>query len=198
MATTYNRRINLYINGREVRNDIASIRAELAKLTAQQAHMIRGSREYNANMGKIRQLRDIIAQHNQDLKYTSRAWGSLASFAGKLEHYQTLLFGVIGAVTGLVTAAKSATKAFAEFDDKVADVMKKTGLSREEALSLSSALTSIDTRTSQNELLELVRITGKLGITGQSDLLGFARAADHAVFCYLSCGIAKNNFLKIM
>jgi hypothetical protein len=36
MATTYTRRINLYINGREVRNDIASIKAELAKLTAQQ------------------------------------------------------------------------------------------------------------------------------------------------------------------
>ncbi len=181
MATTYNRRINLYINGREVRNDIASIRAELAKLTAQQAHMIRGSREYNANMSRIRQLRDIIAQHNTDLKYTSRAWGSLASFAGKLEHYQTLLFGVIGAVTGLVTAAKSATKAFAEFDDKLADVMKTTGLSREEALSLSNALGSIDTRTSQNELLELARIAGKLGITGQSDLLGFTRAADQAV-----------------
>ena len=181
MATTYNRRINLYINGREVRNDIASIRAELAKLTAQQAHMIRGSREYNANMSRIRQLRDIIAQHNQDLKYTSRAWGSLASFAGKLEHYQTLLFGVIGAVTGLVTAAKSATKAFAEFDDKLADVMKTTGLSSEEALSLSHALGSIDTRTSQNELLELARIAGKLGITGQSDLLGFTRAADQAV-----------------
>ena len=32
-----------------------------------------GSREYNANMSRIRQLRDIIAQHNQDLKYTSRA-----------------------------------------------------------------------------------------------------------------------------
>ena len=181
MAITYNRRINLYINGREVRNDIASIRAELAKLTAQQAHMIRGSREYNANMSRIRQLRDIIAQHNQDLKYTSRAWGSLASFAGKLEHYQTLLFGVIGAVTGLVTAAKSATKAFAEFDDKLADVMKTTGLSREEALTLSNALGSIDTRTSQNELLELARIAGKLGITGQSDLLGFTRAADQAV-----------------
>jgi TP901 family phage tail tape measure protein len=132
-------------------------------------------------MGKIRQLRDIIAQHNQDLKYTSRVWGSLASFAGKLEHYQTLLFGVIGAVTGLVTAAKSATKAFAEFDDKLADVMKTTGLSREEALLLSNALGSIDTRTSQNELLELARIAGKLGITGQSDLLGFTRAADQAV-----------------
>lgn len=46
--------------------------------------MIRGSREYNANMSRIRQLREIISRHNQDLKYTSRAWGSLSSFAGKL------------------------------------------------------------------------------------------------------------------
>ena len=80
MATTYTRRINLYINGREVRNDIASIRAELAKLTEQQAHMIRGSADYVATAGRIRELCAIINQHNQDLKYTNRLWGSFSSW----------------------------------------------------------------------------------------------------------------------
>ncbi|HOU97031.1 MAG TPA: hypothetical protein PLN06_10505 [Bacteroidales bacterium] len=119
MATTYTRRINLYINGREVRNDITLIRAELAKLTAQQAHMIRGSREYNANMSRIRQLRDIIAQHNTDLKYTSLAWGSLASFVGKLEHYKTLFFVVIGAVTGLDSVATNSNNDYSKIVGRV-------------------------------------------------------------------------------
>jgi len=34
MATTYTRRINLYLNRLEVPNDIASISADLSKLTA--------------------------------------------------------------------------------------------------------------------------------------------------------------------
>lgn len=76
MATTNTRRINLYINGREVSNDIASIRTELAKLTAQQAHMIRGSAEYVAATQRIRQLREIINQHNHDLKYANLLWGN--------------------------------------------------------------------------------------------------------------------------
>jgi hypothetical protein len=87
-------------------------------------------------MSRIRQLRDIIAQHNTDLKYTSRAWGSLASFAGKLEHYQTLLFGVIGAVTGLVTAAKFCNQSLCRVRRQAGRCDEDHGLSREEALLL--------------------------------------------------------------
>jgi hypothetical protein len=178
---------------REVRNDIASIRAELNKLTAQQAHTIRGRAEYNANLLKMKQLREILNQHNTDLKYTSRTWGSLASFAGKLEHYQTLIFGVVAAFTGLVAAAKSATQAYAEFDDKVADVMKTTGMSKEQAPELSDALKTIDTRTSQNELLELARIAGKLGITGKDDLLQLKLILKClSLFCIVYKAIAMN------
>ena len=39
MATSYNRRINLYINGQQVTNDIASIRAEMNKTINTQARM---------------------------------------------------------------------------------------------------------------------------------------------------------------
>ncbi len=69
--------------------------------------------------------------------------------------YQNLLFSVIEAVTGLVSAVNCVTAAFAEFDDRVAYVMTTTGLTKEEALSLSNGLGSIDTRTSHKELLEL-------------------------------------------
>jgi hypothetical protein len=37
MATSYTRRINLYINGKEVKNDIASIRAEMNRLVNAQS-----------------------------------------------------------------------------------------------------------------------------------------------------------------
>ena len=52
MATSYNRRINLYINGQQVTNDIASIRAEMNRLVNAQSRMEIGSREYVAQMQK--------------------------------------------------------------------------------------------------------------------------------------------------
>ena len=67
MATTYTRRINLYINGKEVKNDIISIRREMTKLTNEQARMTRGTREYNKSAAQIKQLRGIMAEHNRAL-----------------------------------------------------------------------------------------------------------------------------------
>ena len=67
MAQSYNRRINLYINGKEVSNNIASIRAEMNKLVNAQARMTIGSKEYTAQTAKIRSLKAIMDQHRQDL-----------------------------------------------------------------------------------------------------------------------------------
>jgi|GEM_PF-7095273 len=67
---------------------------------------------------------------------------------------------------------------FAKFDDTLADAMKTTGLTRSEINRLNRDLQKIDTRSSQEELLGLVRVGGKLGIQGRNDLLQFASAAD--------------------
>lgn len=57
MASSYTRRINLYINGKEVKNDIASIRGEMNRLVNAQSRMEIGSREYIAQMQKIKSLK---------------------------------------------------------------------------------------------------------------------------------------------
>lgn len=67
---------------------------------------------------------------------------------------------------------------YAQFEDKLADVMKTTGLTKDEVEDLNSTLAKVNTRTSQEELLGLARVAGKLGIQGQEDILGFVRAAD--------------------
>jgi len=48
MATTYNRRINLYIKGTQVTNNMASIRAGMKKTINTQARITIGSRQYLA------------------------------------------------------------------------------------------------------------------------------------------------------
>ncbi|WP_375586562.1 phage tail tape measure protein [Cyclobacterium xiamenense] len=60
----------------------------------------------------------------------------------------------------------------------MADVMKTTNMTKEEVRELNEELRKIDTRTSQNDLLGLSRVAGKLGIQGKDDILGFVRASD--------------------
>lgn len=56
--------------------------------------------------------------------------------------------------------------------------MKTTNLTSKEVRGLYEDLKTINTRSARNELLDLARIAGKLGITGRNNILGFVRAAD--------------------
>jgi hypothetical protein len=65
MAESYNRRINLYINvdGKEVQNNVKSIRGELAHLVNAQNQMTIGSEEYRKQTMKIQQLKSVLKGH---------------------------------------------------------------------------------------------------------------------------------------
>lgn len=178
MASTYNRRINLYINGKEVSNDIKSVQAAMNKLRNEQRMMTIGSDEYVRHGQKIRNLKGIIDKHNADLRKTERSWFSLKGTADKFNKYFGIVTAAVASFTGVALTIKSATQEYARFDDKLADVMKTTGLTKEEVKDLNTELEKLDTRTSQEDLLGLARIGGKLGITGADEILGFVRAAD--------------------
>ena len=178
MATTYTRRINLYINGKEVKNDIASIKGAMAKLINEQARMTLGSKEYYAHAAKIKQLKGIMQEHQRSLNDTQKSWMSLNKMADAFNKYQSLFLGFVGSLAGVVLSVKSAVNAYAMFEDKLADVIKTTGLTKEQVIKLNDELKKIDTRSSQEDLLNLARVAGKLGITAEDEILGFVRAAD--------------------
>ena len=62
------RGIVLYIDGKAVKSDVMSIKAEIRKLTKELDHMKIGSREYNEQMAKIRDLNAIIKQHKAEIR----------------------------------------------------------------------------------------------------------------------------------
>ena len=83
--STINKRVHIYINGREVSNDIKSIRTEMQKAVNDIARMKRGSDEYNAKAKEIRTLKAIIQEHNQQLRTTEQRWSSLNNAANGLK-----------------------------------------------------------------------------------------------------------------
>lgn len=126
-------------------------------------------------MDKVRSgMRNASAEFGKGQSIFARAFGSVKKF------------GPLAILTSAVASAAKKVKqfvaesipAFREYDDKLADVMKTTGLTKNETELLSKSLKRIDTRTSQNELLDLARVAGKLGLSDKADVEGFVRAAD--------------------
>ena len=135
-----------------------SLRRELQLLN-------RDSKEYAATLNKIQRIETQI-QQAQGKKTTggSSRWGAY--------------LGGAAVVASVEQLADRAVKAYTRLDDKMADVQKTTGLTKEEVKGLDEELDKIDTRTSREDLLELGRVAGKLGIQGKEDIAGFVRAAD--------------------
>ncbi|NCB08616.1 MAG: hypothetical protein EOM73_10670, partial [Bacteroidia bacterium] len=126
MAGNYTRRINLYINGMQVRNDIKSINAEMIKLSRYTKTINTRSQEYHRNMVRIRLLNNIISEHNAKLRMTQLNLTTLKGLANAFNKYWPVVMGTIGAFAGLVMGTRRASEEFTEFDDKITDVMKVT------------------------------------------------------------------------
>lgn len=78
MAASVQRRgIVLYINGVEIGNNIRAITAEMRRLTNEQARMTIGTREYNEAASRLAAMRNIMAQHRQQVGQTASVWEKL-------------------------------------------------------------------------------------------------------------------------
>ena len=84
----------------------------------------------------------------------------------------------IASLTGISFALRKAGQEAALMDDIYSDVMKTTGLLREQVVWLNEEFKKLSTRTSREELNGLARDAGKLGISGKNDVLEFVRAAN--------------------
>lgn len=77
---TINRHVNLWINGKEVKNDIASIRKEAYQLTNELANTTRGSKEYYEKLLELKKVNVILNEHKQNIRDSGNAWTKLKGF----------------------------------------------------------------------------------------------------------------------
>ena len=74
MAKSSTRRINIYINGKEVEATVKGIRAEMNKLINEQNRMIIGSNEYLHHAKRIQELRGYLQEHSANITTAANAW----------------------------------------------------------------------------------------------------------------------------
>ena len=124
---------------------------------------------------ELRNTRSRLLELTRQSKNTN---GVLFNLAERINRYIGLITAGFATMGLAVTGINRARKAWSDYDESLVDAMKTTNLTRGEVKELSAELAKLDTRTSQNDLLDMARIGGKLGITGKDNILEFVRAAD--------------------
>ena len=154
---------------------ISELRKHQSMLNIQVSRMVPGTPQWAALNAELKQTNARLAELRAQSKATSGVVGTLAN---RVNRYIGLITAGFASFAFVIAGINKARGAFLDYDEACVDAMKTTNLTRDEIEELSGELEKIDTRTAQNSLLDLVRIGGKLGITGKQDLLEFAKAAD--------------------
>lgn len=164
------RGIVLYIDGKAVKSDVMSIKAEIRKLTKELDHMKIGSKEYNEQMAKIRNLNTILKQHKAEIKAINEEQHlSLSKGVDLFNKYAASITAVLAALTGVVLKLNSFRKMLHEREDAKANLKALTGLDddsigwlEQQAVELSTTMdkSGLRIRQSASKILEAYMLVG--------------------------------------
>jgi len=129
---TVKRGVYLYIDGKEIKNDINSIDLEMKRLQRDIKEMTRGSEEYNRTMAKIQHLQGILKQHRQEIKgittETKKATVSIGSMVDWFNRFGGVILSVIGFLTGFTLALRAIRDERNKLEESQAGLKALTGL----------------------------------------------------------------------
>ena len=178
---TVKRGVYLYIDGKEIKNDINSIDLEMKRLQRDIKEMTRGSEEYNRTMAKIQHLQGILKQHRQEIKgittETKKATVSIGSMVDWFNRFGGVILSVIGFLTGVTLALRTIRDERNKLEESQAGLKALTGLDddniawlTEQAKTLSSTMTKEGLRVRQSaaEILDAFMLVG----SAKPELLG--------------------------
>ena len=175
------RGVYLYIDGKQIKNDVNSIKAEIKKLTGELKDMTIGSREYVEQMAKIRNLNSMLKEHqkslrgvNKEVKATTFSFGK---FVDGFNRFGGFIASVVASLTGLVLGLKALRDEKNKLEDSKASLKALTGLDEgsvewltKQARSLATTMTKegLRVRASTDEILDAYMLVG----SAKPELLG--------------------------
>ena len=178
---TVKRGVYLYIDGKEIKNDINSIDLEMKRLQRDIKEMTRGSEDYNRTMAKIQHLQGILKQHRQEIKgittETKKATVSIGSMVDWFNRFGGVILSVIGFLTGFTLALRAIRDERNKLEESQAGLKALTGLDDDsiawltgQAKTLSTTMTKEGLRVRQSaaEILDAFMLVG----SAKPELLG--------------------------
>ena len=168
---TVKRGVYLYIDGKEIKNDINSIDLEVKSLQRDIKDMTLGSEEYNRTMQKIQHLKGILRDHRNEIRGVNEETKKSTLSVGKLvdgfNRFGGVIGGVIVTIIGFLTGVTLALRSFRDERNKLeesqAGLKALTGLDDDsiawltrQAKQLSTTMTEegLRVRQSASEILD--------------------------------------------
>lgn len=178
---TVKRGVYLYIDGKEIKNDINSIDLEMKRLQRDIKEITRGSEEYNRTMAKIKHLQGILKQHRQEIKgittETKKATLSVGKMVDWFNRFGGVILSVIGFLIGFTLALRAIRDERNKLEESQVGLKALTGLDDEsitwltaQAKTLSTTMTKEGLRVRQSaaEILDAFMLVG----SAKPELLG--------------------------
>lgn len=175
------RGIYLYIDGKEIVNDVNHIEKECRQLTQQLKSMTMDAEKYNRTMAKIQHLQGILKQHRQEIRgittETKKATISIGGMVDWFNRFGGVILSVIGFLTGFTLALRAIRDERNKLEESQAGLKALTGLDddniawlTEQAKTLSTTMTKEGLRVRQSavEILDAFMLVG----SAKPELLG--------------------------
>lgn len=158
---------------KELQSAKRNLRRELEKET-------RGTEAYSNKLKAYNAVQKEITIAQKEMNGTLGAQSTVMSrVANGFNKYFGIVTSGLAAITGLSFTFRKLSKDAAEMEDVYADVMKTTGMTREEVGWMNEEFKKVDTRTSREELNKIAEEGGRIGIA-KDQILEFVVAMDKA------------------
>lgn len=149
----------------------------------------RSARQLKSQMDKMVPDTDTWRQYKEDLRITRQRMKELEATANEtrfslskltdgFNKYGAIAASAIAGLTGITLTMRSCVNEYAEMEEAQSQVIKYTGLTKDEVKELNEEFKQMDTRTARTRLNELAGDAGKLGISTKEGVKEFVEAAD--------------------
>ena len=138
----------------------------------------RGSKEWQSMTEALRKCKAELADVNKEMSASGSNSDRFAKWGQKWVGIVTTFTLGKDMANQVVSTARQYVQAYADMQEAEANVMKYTGMTREQVADLNEELKNMDTRTPREQLNALAGDAGRLGITTKEAVLEYVDAAD--------------------
>ena len=195
------RGVYLYIDGKEINNDITSIQAEIRQLTKDIKDMQIGSEEYTQTVRKIRTLKGILKEHKDTIRQvtdeTKKSTISFGRFVDGFNRFGGFIASMVASLTGLILGLRSLRDEKNKLESSQASLKALTGLDddsiswlTQQAQVLSTTMTKegLRVKAAANEILDAYMLVGSAKPELLSDKEALAAVTEEAMRMQAAAG----------
>lgn len=195
------RGVYLYIDGKEINNDITSIQAEIRQLTKDIKDMQIGSEEYTQTVRKIRTLKGILKEHKDTIRQvtdeTKKSTLSFGRFVDGFNRFGGFIASMVASLTGLILGLRSLRDEKNKLESSQASLKALTGLDddsiswlTQQAQVLSTTMTKegLRVKAAANEILDAYMLVGSAKPELLSDKEALAAVTEEAMRMQAAAG----------